>query len=113
MANRQGFLRLGVECLKAAIAPTEDPAKKPGLVNNVRTDWGYLVNVDEDVSCHACVGRFETTPAWIKEWDDSEKGKTRSGWLGKLLWGLIAGLSIVGTVATWRFLSALGHSVLQ
>lgn len=94
IANETGYLRLGIEFLKAAFAPAE-----PNRANTVQVDIAYLMTPDSDMN-------FD----WFERREPSRDDRAASK--GRLIPTLLlsalvatAILAIIGLVATVRWLA--------
>jgi hypothetical protein len=84
-ADRLGYLRLGIEFLKAAHAPTRDD----DILDEVDLDLGYLTGLEEH--CYS----FQRTENLVRPAAGDERGGA-PGWAA----GLVAGLVIVFILAS-------------
>jgi hypothetical protein len=98
-ANRAGYLRMAVECLKAADAPFTDATRKE--LFSIQADWEDLFTEDSDVQIHWFERRDDFTSPSVKH---TLMDRLMPALLGILVCGGIL-FAIVGVVATimWLF----------
>jgi hypothetical protein len=98
-ANRAGYLRLAVECLKAADAPFTDATGKEQFT--IQADWSGMFTEDSDVQID-----------WFERRDDFAAPSVKHTLMDRLIPGLFgifvfAGIvfAVVGVIATiiWLF----------
>ena len=98
-ANRAGYLRMAVQCLKAADAPFTDATKKEQFT--IQADWGDLFTEDSDVQID-----------WFERRDDFVSPSVKQTLMDRLmpaLFGIVVcgGIifAVLGVVATiiWLF----------
>ena len=103
-ANRRGYLRLGIEVLKAAFKPTEENVD--GENTKVSVDLRYL----ESRESHIVFGRFERDedlPA-CTEPEKEIPGETKKSFWSKTFWPVVTCLAALLFFGSLMFLLALG-----